>query len=101
MGGVNKSSLISIPHAPQQLNHLQRQQPLKFVLQAPVDQTLASAIHWINHYRLDISIGFASVYPLDSDLSGGRRYPSFEQLGPECSLYPQEDSVTEGLHCRT
>ena len=28
-------------------------------------------IHGINHYSLDNSIGFASVYPLDSDLSGG------------------------------
>ena len=50
--------------------------------QAPVVQTLDSAIHWINHYPLDNSIGFASVYPLDSDLSGGQRYPSLEQLGP-------------------
>ena len=49
---------------------------------APVVQTLDSAIHWINHYPLDNSIGFASVYLLDSDLSGGQRYPSFEQLGP-------------------
>ena len=50
--------------------------------QAPVVQTLDSAIHWINHYPLDNSIGFASVYPLDSDLSGGQRYPLFEQLRP-------------------
>ena len=50
--------------------------------QAPVVQTLDSAILWINHYPLDNSIGFASVYPLDSNLSGGQRYPSFEQLGP-------------------
>ena len=50
--------------------------------QAPVVQTLDSAIHWINHYPLDNSIGFASVYPLASDLSGGQRYSSFEQLGP-------------------
>ena len=50
--------------------------------QAPVVQTLDSAIHWIHHYPLDNSIGFASVYPLDSDLSGGQRYPPFEQLGP-------------------
>ena len=41
-----------------------------FIHLAPVVQTL------------DNSIGFASVYPLDSDLSGGQRYPSFEQLGP-------------------
>ena len=51
-------------------------------MQAPVVQTLDSAIHWINHYPLDNSIGFASVYSLDSDLSAGQRYPSFEQLGP-------------------
>ena len=25
-----------------------------------------SAIQWINHYPLNISIGFASVYPVDS-----------------------------------
>ena len=48
---------------------------------APVVQTLDSAIQWINHYPLDNSIGFASVYLLDSGLSGGQRYPSFEQLG--------------------
>ena len=51
--------------------------------QAPVVQALDSAIHWINHYPLDNSIGFASVYRLDSNLSGGQRYPSFEQLGPD------------------
>ena len=39
--------------------------------QAPVVQKVASAIQWINHYPLDNSIGFASVYPVDSDLSGG------------------------------
>ena len=33
-------------------------------------QTVDSAIHWINHSPLDNSIGFASVYRLDSDLSG-------------------------------
>ena len=38
---------------------------------APVVQKVASAIQWINHYPLDNSIGFASVYPVDSDLSGG------------------------------
>ena len=48
---------------------------------APVVQTMDSAVHRITHYPADNSIGFASVYPLDSDLSGGQRYPSFEQLG--------------------
>ena len=39
--------------------------------QAPVVQRMDNAIHRINHYPLDSAIGFASVYPLDSDLSGG------------------------------
>ena len=38
---------------------------------APVVQTVDSAIRRTNHYPLDNSIGFASVYPQDSDLSGG------------------------------
>ena len=38
---------------------------------APVVQTVNSAIHRINHYPLHNSIGFASVYLLGSDLSGG------------------------------
>ena len=40
-------------------------------VQASVVQKLDSAIRRINHYPLDNSIGFASVYPLDSDLSAG------------------------------
>ena len=36
----------------------------------PVVHKVDSAIHRINHY------------PQDSDLSGGQRYPTFEQLGP-------------------
>ena len=37
---------------------------------APVVQTVDNAIHRINHYPLDIAIGFAITYPVDSDLSG-------------------------------
>ena len=37
----------------------------------PVVQTMDSAIHRINHYPLDNSIGFACVYSVDSDLPGG------------------------------
>ena len=40
-------------------------------VQAPVVRSVDSGIHCINDYPLDNSIGFASVYPLDSDLSGG------------------------------
>ena len=39
---------------------------------APDVQTLDSAIHRINHYPPDNSIGFAGIYPLDSDISGGQ-----------------------------
>jgi len=31
---------------------------------------------------VDNAIGFPNAYPLDSDLSGAYRYPTFEQLGP-------------------
>ena len=49
---------------------------------APVVQTLYSAIHRINHYPADSVIDFRNTYQLDSDLSGGYRYPTFEQPGP-------------------
>ena len=31
---------------------------------------------------MDSAIGFPYTYPLDSDLSGGERYPVLELLGP-------------------
>ena len=37
----------------------------------PVVQKMDNAILRINHYPLDIAIGFPNTYPLDSDLSGG------------------------------
>ena len=44
---------------------------LTIILLAPVVQKVDNAIHQINHYPLDIAIGFAITYPVDSDLSGG------------------------------
>lgn len=43
------------------------------VQQAPVFQKVATAIHQINHYRLEstIIIGFLNTYPLNSGLSSG------------------------------
>ena len=38
---------------------------------APVVRRVDNAIHWISHHPLDNSIGFASVYSPDNDLSGG------------------------------
>ena len=46
--------------------------------------TLSLGCLWINHYPVDNSIGFASVYPLE--------YPSFEQLGPG-QLHQQQKCV--------
>ena len=40
-------------------------------VQAPVVQKVNSAIHRINQYLVDSTVGFANAYPLDSDLSGG------------------------------
>ena len=37
----------------------------------------------INHHPVDKAIGFPNNYPLDSDLSGRKRYPAFEQPEPE------------------
>ena len=33
--------------------------------------------------KADNTVGFPITYPLDSDLTGGKHYPSFEQPGPE------------------
>jgi len=37
-------------------------------------------------YSADSMVCFVNTYPLNSDLSGGQRYPAFEQLGPETFL---------------
>ena len=39
--------------------------------QAPVVKSVDNTIHRINHYPLDIAIGFTITYLVDSDLSGG------------------------------
>lgn len=36
-------------------------------------QSLDTAIHWMNRYPLDNSMGFGSTYPLDRALSQGPR----------------------------
>ena len=51
-------------------------------VQAPVVQTSDSAINRINLYAADSVIDFRNTYPLDRDLSGGYRYPTFDQAGP-------------------
>ena len=47
----------------------------------PVIQKVDSAIHGINYYAVDNAIGFLTTYLLNSDLSGGECYPTFEQPG--------------------
>ena len=51
-------------------------------LYTQVVQKLDNAIHRINHYPVDSVVCFVNTYPMDSDLSGGQRYPAFEQPGP-------------------
>ena len=59
-----------------------------------------SAIHWINHYPVDIAIGFRNTYPLDINLSGGKRYPTLEQLGPDVKAHLRVDSLSCILRMR-
>ena len=49
---------------------------------APVVQRLGNAVHHINHYPVNKCQENNPRYRLDSDLSGGQRYPPFEQPGP-------------------
>ena len=49
-----------------------------------------NAIHRINHYPLDIAIGFAITYPVDSE---------FEQLGP--AVYYGEKDFSLGFFLQT
>ena len=51
--------------------------------QAQVFQRLDNAIHLVKHSPADSVV---NIYPLDSDLSGGKRYPAFEQQGPDLSV---------------
>ena len=51
------------------MSYLQKRPPC--VNQAPVVQSVDTAIHWINLYPVYNAIGFPIAYPLDSDLSGG------------------------------
>ena len=50
--------------------------------QVTVTQRVDSGVHRINHYFVDKHKGIQLCYPLDSDLSGGKYYPPFEQLEP-------------------
>ena len=50
--------------------------------QAPVVRTMDSAIRRRNDYPVVKSSRNQLHYPMDNDLSGGLRYPPFEQLGP-------------------
>ena len=50
--------------------------------QAPIVQKLDNAIHRINRRLEDKYYENQLRYPLDSDFSSGKRYPTFKQLGP-------------------
>ena len=85
-------------------SYLYKKSVLLFIVLAPVVQKLDNAIHRINLYLLDNAIGFPSTYPLDTDLSAGWLYPSFEQPWPEvyfdlssCLFRQKNCSVQETL----
>ena len=44
---------------------------------------LINAIQWINLYPVDNAVGIYNTHPLESDLSGGIRHRTVEQLGSE------------------
>ena len=53
------------------------------ILLAPTVKKVYSDIQRINLYPVHSAIiNFPNTYPLDSDSSGGWRYPAFEQLRP-------------------
>ena len=64
---------------------------------APVVQRLDNSIHRINRYPADKYWQNKPRYPLDNDLSGGQRYPAFEQLGPGVLLFSH---FGYGVFCR-
>ena len=55
---------------------------LRYRSPVPVVQTMDSAIHPINFDPADNTIIFGNTYPLDSSLSGGYCYPTFEKRRP-------------------
>ena len=61
---------------------LLKMQRIKTIVQGPVVQKADSAIHRINHYPADKGVQNQLRYPLGNNLSGGQRYPPFEQPGP-------------------
>ena len=46
------------------------------VHQAPVVRKVDNAIHSINLFPVDEAIDFPITYPLNSNLSGGKHYPT-------------------------
>ena len=56
---------------------------LRIILQVPVVERADNAILWINFNPADNAIVPPHTYPLDSELSGGQPYPTFEQPGPQ------------------
>ena len=45
-----------------------------------------NAFHRRNQSSVDTAVCFVLTYPLDSDLCGEKRYPAFEQPGPELQI---------------
>ena len=62
-------------------------------VQASVVQKVDRAIQRIKYYPVNSALGFGITYPLDSELSSEKRYPTFEQPGPSLT---EPRSSTQG-----
>ena len=58
--------IYPVDSAIHRINHYPVDNTVGFANFYPVD----SAVHRINHYPVDNTVGFANTYPVDSDLSG-------------------------------
>ena len=62
-----------------------------FTNQAPVVQTVDNAIHRINHYPLDIAIGFAITYSVDRAIHRLNNWGQNANTGlPELCIFFQQ-----------
>ena len=79
--GLRSAKLSSSPNE-LSMTHAQHQIQLLKLFLAPVVKKVNNAMYWISLYPMKSAIGLPNSYPLNNDLSGEWRYPTFEQLGP-------------------
>ena len=60
---------------------------------APVLQRLNNAIHHMNRYPVNKNYQNETHFQLESGLSGGQRYSSFEQPGPDTVVWRLDNAI--------